>query len=79
MRAGSPKVGDDVLVLGRGVGDAIMIGHDIRITVLVVSGDGVRIGIDAPSTVAVHREEVYLEIQEANEEAARSTRKGGEP
>jgi carbon storage regulator len=68
-----------VLVLSRGVGDAIIVGHDIKITVLDVSGDGVRIGIDAPSTVAVHRQEVYLEIQEANEGAARSAAKRVDP
>jgi carbon storage regulator len=47
-----------------------MIGHDIKVTVLVVSGDKVRIGIDAPAAVEVHREEVYLEIQRANVQAA---------
>jgi carbon storage regulator len=49
-----------------------MVGRDIKIAILAVAGDGVRLGIDAPSTVAVHREEVYLEIQKANEQAARS-------
>ena len=47
-----------------------MIGHDIKVTVLVVSGDKVRIGIDAPAAVEVHREEVYLEIEQANVGAA---------
>jgi carbon storage regulator len=59
-----------VLVLGRRVGEGIMIGHDIKVTVLVVAGDKVRIGIDAPKDVQVHREEVYLEIQQANLQAA---------
>jgi carbon storage regulator len=59
-----------VLVLGRRVGEGIMIGHDIKVTVLVVAGDKVRIGIDAPPNVQVHREEVYLEIQQANVQAA---------
>jgi carbon storage regulator len=63
-----------VLVLGRRVGEGIMIGHDIKVTVLVVAGDKVRIGIDAPPEVQVHREEVYLEIQQANVQAvSRST------
>jgi carbon storage regulator len=47
-----------------------MIGHDIKVTVMVIAGDKVRIGIDAPHEVEVHREEVYLEIQEANRQAA---------
>jgi carbon storage regulator len=59
-----------VLVLGRRVGEGIMIGHDIKVTVLVVAGDKVRIGIDAPKDIQVHREEVYLEIEQANVAAA---------
>jgi carbon storage regulator len=55
-----------VLVLSRHVGESIMIGHDIKITVLDVAGDKVRIGIDAPSEVGVHRHEVYLEIEETD-------------
>ena len=55
-----------MLVLGRRVGEGIMIGHDVKVTVLVVAGDKVRIGIDAPPEIEVHREEVYLEIQQAN-------------
>lgn len=62
-----------MLVLARGVGECIMIGHDIRVRIVSVSGDVVRIGIEAPASIDVHREEVYLEIQEANEFAVRST------
>jgi len=53
-----------------------MIGHDIKVTVIVVAGDKVRIGIDAPSDVEVHREEVYLEIQQANLRAAAVSAEG---
>lgn len=59
-----------MLVLSRRVGDSIMVGHDIKVTVLSAGRDHVRIGIEAPRQVEVHREEIYLEIQAANREAA---------
>jgi carbon storage regulator len=59
-----------MLVLSRRANQSIMIGHDIVVTVLEVRGDVVRIGISAPRDVDVHREEVYLELQKANVEAA---------
>jgi carbon storage regulator len=68
-------VPDDVLVLARGAGECVMIGHDIRVRIVSVSGDVVRIGIEAPSSIDVHREEVYREIQEENRRAARSMSK----
>ena len=59
-----------MLVLTRRPGESIMIGDDIVVTVLDVRGDVVRVGIRAPRSVQVHREEVYLELQKANREAA---------
>lgn len=59
-----------MLVLTRRPGESIMIGDDIVVTVLDVRGDVVRVGIKAPRSVQVHREEVYLELQKANREAA---------
>jgi carbon storage regulator len=59
-----------VLVLTRRANQSIMIGADVVITVLEVRGDQVRIGIKAPRTVAVHREEVFAEIQQENRDAA---------
>lgn len=59
-----------MLVLTRRVGESIKIGDDVTVTVLDVRGDVIRIGIDAPRSIKVHREEVYLEIQAANEAAA---------
>ncbi len=57
-----------MLVLSRQRDQTIVIGDSIRITIVDVRGDKVRIGIDAPRDVAVHREEVYDAIQrEANE------------
>jgi carbon storage regulator len=59
-----------MLVLTRGVNEAIMIGDSIEITVIDLKGGKVRIGIAAPPSVAVHRKEVYLAIKQANLEAA---------
>ena len=53
-----------MLILTRAEGETIVIGDDIRITVMGVQGDQVRIGVEAPRDVAVHREEVWLRINE---------------
>jgi carbon storage regulator len=62
-----------VLILTRRVGENVIVGDDIVISVIEVRGDAVRIGIQAPRSVGVHREEVYLELQQANRQAASST------
>jgi len=67
-----------MLVLSRRERDSIMIGHDIVVTVLSIGRDQVRIGIEAPRDVEVHREEVYRELQRANREAASSATRGTE-
>ncbi|MCR9184173.1 MAG: carbon storage regulator CsrA [Halieaceae bacterium] len=59
-----------MLILTRRVGESLMVGDDITITVLGVKGNQVRIGVSAPKDVAVHREEIYNRIQEGDEEAA---------
>jgi carbon storage regulator len=59
-----------MLVLTRRVGESILIGDDIVVTVLELNRDQVRIGIRAPRSVSVHREEVYQEILMSNRAAA---------
>lgn len=58
-----------MLILTRRVGESIVVGDDIVLTVFEVRGDAVRIGIDAPKSVRVNRKEVYEEIQRSNEQA----------
>jgi carbon storage regulator len=59
-----------VLILTRRVGENVIVGDDIVISVLEVRGDAVRIGVQAPRSVSVHREEVWLELRKANRTAA---------
>lgn len=59
-----------MLVLTRKRDESIMIGDDIKIIIVDVRGDQVKLGIDAPRHIPVHREEVYKEIQEENRRAA---------
>ena len=59
-----------MLVLSRRKGQKIVIGNEIVIEVISVSGDGVRLGISAPKETSVHRFEVFTEIQEVNRHAA---------
>ncbi len=53
-----------MLILTRRISESIMINDDVKITVLGVKGNQVRLGIDAPKTVAVHREEIYERIKQ---------------
>jgi len=59
-----------MLVLSRRVGESVVVGEDITITVLEVRGDVVRVGIDAPRSVRVHRAELLRELEDTNRAAA---------
>ncbi len=61
-----------MLILSRRKGESIVIGDNIEICVIDVQGETIKIGIDAPRTVSVHRKEIYNEIENANREAARN-------
>ena len=63
-----------MLVLTRRPNQSIVIGGDVVVTVLEVRGDQVRLGIKAPRSVDVHRDEVWLELQQANRDAALPSR-----
>lgn len=59
-----------MLVLTRRPGESVMVGEDVVVTVLEVRGEVIRLGIQAPRSIQVHREEVFRELQAANREAA---------
>jgi len=63
-----------MLVLSRQRDETIMIGDEIEITVVDIRGDKVRLGINAPARIAVHRKEVYDAIRKENEQAAQAAR-----
>ncbi len=62
-----------MLILTRRVGESLMIGDDVNVTVLGIRGNQVRIGVNAPKDVAVHREEIYDRIQKEQSEDSSSS------
>ncbi|WP_458353891.1 carbon storage regulator CsrA [Peribacillus frigoritolerans] len=61
-----------MLVLTRKPNEAIMIGDDIEITILSIEGDQIKLGINAPKNVDIHRKEIYLAIQQENRKASKT-------
>ncbi len=59
-----------MLVLTRKVGESIQINDDVKVTVIEIKGKNIRLGIEAPKTTKVYREEVFLKIQEENKKAS---------
>ena len=62
-----------MLILSRRPGESVVLGDDVTITILEVRGDVVRVGIDAPRSLAVHRAELLVQLEENNREAASRT------
>lgn len=64
---------NNMLALSRKKGEGIIIGDDIELIVLEITKDQVRIGINAPMDITIHRKEIYVQIQEENKEASNTT------
>lgn len=68
-----------MLILTRRVGETVMIGNDVTVTVLGVKGNQVRVGVNAPRDVAVHREEIFERIKREEQDGGTSARPATRP
>jgi carbon storage regulator len=59
-----------MLILTRRVGESLMVGDQVRVTILAIKGQQVRVGVQAPKTIAVHRKEIYERIKRGQDEEA---------
>jgi carbon storage regulator len=62
-----------MLVLTRKLNESIMIGDEVEVTIVEIKGDAIKLGINAPKTIKVHRKEIYLAIQRENIDATKAS------
>jgi carbon storage regulator len=72
LRSAKEAEEQNMLILTRRVGETVMIGNEVTVTVLGVKGNQVRIGVNAPKDVAVHREEIYERIKREEDAEGRA-------
>ena len=68
-----------MLILTRRVGETVMIGDEVTVTVLRVKGNQVRLGVNAPKTISVQREEIFHRMKQEGAEGAETNRDGPDP
>lgn len=62
-----------MLALSRKINESVMLGNDVEVTILEIKGDQVKVGINAPKSVPIYRKEIYIQIQQANQDAVSKT------